>query len=93
MLHMIVNTHQPVDCAFRGEQEDALLRGAVDALEGTSVDEKVELRGAWVNRAAHEVFMLADAPDAHSIERAFLKAGLVGRTHSRILPIVEAEEA
>jgi len=93
MLHMVVNTHEPTDCAFRGEQEDAILRGAFDALEGASTDDKVELRGAWVNRAAHEIFILADAPDAHSIERALLTAGLVGRTHSRIVPIVEAEDA
>jgi hypothetical protein len=93
MLHMVVNTHQPTDCAFRGEGEDQLLRGAFDALEGASTDAKVDLRGAWVNRAAHEIFILADAPDAHSIERALLAAGLVGRTHSRILPIVSADEA
>ena len=93
MLHMVVNTHQPTDCAFRGEQEDALLRGAFDALESGGGDDKVELRGAWVNRAAHEIFLLAEAPDSHSIERALLTAGLVGRTHSRILPIVDAEDA
>ncbi len=93
MLHMVVNTHQPTDCAFRGETEDELLRGAFDALESASTDAKVDLRGAGVNRAAHEIFILADAPDAHSIERALLTAGMVGRTHSRILPIVSADEA
>jgi len=93
MLHMVVNTHQPTDCAFRGDEEDALLRGAFDALEGASTEDKVELKGAWVNRAAHEIFILADAPDSHSIERALLSAGLVGRTHSRILPIVDADDA
>jgi hypothetical protein len=93
MLHMVVNTHEPTDCAFRGEQEDALLRGAFDALEGASTDEKVDLRGSWVNRAAHELFVLVDAPDAHSVERALLTAGLVGRTHSRIVPVVDVDEA
>ena len=93
MLHMVVNTHEPTDCAFRGEREDTLLRGAFDALEGGSSEDKVELRGAWVNRAAHEIFLLAEAPDAHSIERALVTAGLVGRSHSRILPIVDVEDA
>jgi hypothetical protein len=93
MLHMVVNTHAPLDCAFRGEREDELLSGAFDALEGAGSDDKLEVRGAWVNRAAHEIFILAEAPDAHSIERALLTAGLVGRTHSRILPIVDVDQA
>ena len=93
MLHMVVNTHVPEDCAFRGEQEDKVLRAAFDALESESTGSRVEVQGAWVNRAAHEIFILADAPDAHSVENALLAAGLVGRTHSRILPIVSAEDA
>jgi len=92
MLHMIVNTHAPADCAFRGPDEEDLLVGAVDAFTGADGG-GVEVRGSWVNRAAHEVFLLVDAPSAHTIETALLDAGLVGRTHSRIMPVVDAADA
>ena len=37
--------------------------------------------------------MLVDAPSAHVIETAMLDAGFVGRTHTRILPVVVADDA
>jgi hypothetical protein len=50
------------------------------------------VKGSWVNRGAHEVFVLVDAPNAHVIEEALLSAGLVGRTHSRVLSVVATDE-
>ena len=44
-----------------------------------------------MNRGAHEIFVLIDASNAHVIEEALLGAGLVGRTHSRVLSVVATE--
>lgn len=93
MLHMIVSTHNPESCAFRGKEEEELLNYAGDKFEESAPSRGLALEGSWVNRAAHEIFTLVDAPNAHVIEEALLAAGLVGRTHSRILPIVALEDA
>ena len=93
MLHMIVSTHNPESCAFRGKEEEDLLNHAGDEFEGSLPDRGLALKGSWVNRAAHEIFMLVDAPNAHAIEEALLAAGLVGRTHSRVLPVVALDDA
>jgi len=93
MLHMVVNTHTPEDCAFRGEAEEKLLTGAFETFAEKGKAEGVQIRGSWVNRAAHEVFVLVEAPNAHAIELAMLQAGLVGRTHSRVLPVVDTDDA
>ena len=93
MLHMIVSTHNPESCAFRGKEEEELLNHAKDAFEESLPDRGLSLKGSWVNRAAHEIFILVDAPNAHAIEEALLAAGLVGRTHSRVLPVVALEDA
>jgi hypothetical protein len=90
---MIVNTHDAGDCAFRGEEERALLAGAVEALAAPGAVDGFEVRGSWVHRTGHEIFMLVDAPSAHVIETAMLDAGFVGRTHTRILPVVVADDA
>jgi uncharacterized protein with GYD domain len=93
MLHMIVNTHNAESCAFRGSQEEELLVGALDQLKDSAPQTGITIQGQWVNRASHEIFMLIDAPSAHVVEEALLGAGMVGRTHTRILPVVEVEHA
>ena len=92
MLHMVVNTHSPQDCPFRGGDEAALITNALDAFTTGGIANGVEVRGSWASRGAHEIFVLVDAPNAHAIETALLDAGLVGRTHSRVLPVVTVED-
>jgi uncharacterized protein with GYD domain len=93
MLHMIVNTQSPESCAFRGKEEEELLVGSLDRLKESASENGLAFHGWWVNRASHELFMLIDAPNGHVIEAAFLAAGVVGRTHTRILPVVAVDDA
>ena len=92
MLYMVVNTHNPESCAFRGQDEGRILSGAFDRLEEQAAEQGATVRGSWVNRSAHEIFVLFDAANAHVIEEALLAAGLVGRTHSRVLCVVPTED-
>ena|SRR5688500_8690818 len=91
MLHMVVNTHNPESCAFRGQDEGRVLSDAFDRLDEQAAEHGVVVKGSWVNRGAHEIFVLIDASNAHVIEEALLGAGLVGRTHSRVLSVVATE--
>jgi hypothetical protein len=93
MLHMIVNTHNPESCAFRGKEEEEILIRAFDQFEESAQEKGLSVQGSWVNRAAHEIFLLVDAPNGHVIEETLLGAGLVGRTHSRVLPVIPVENA
>lgn len=88
MLHMVVNSHNPESCAFRGRDEGRILSDAFEQLDERSAEQGVTVKGSWVNRGAHEMFVLVDAPNAHVIEEALLRAGLIGRTHSRVLSVV-----
>jgi uncharacterized protein DUF3303 len=90
MLHMIVNTHNAESCAFRGEEEEKIL---VPAFERLAEAKGTTLEGWWVNRSGHEVFLLVDAANSHVIEDVLMEVGLVGRTHSRIVPVVPVEKA
>lgn len=93
MLHMVVNTHLPQDCAFRGKEQEQVLVEAFERFEKAAVDKDISLRGSWINRSAHEGFVVVDAPNAHVIEVALLEAGLIGRSHSRIVPVVSTDDA
>jgi hypothetical protein len=92
MLHMVVNSHNPESCAFRGQDEGRILSEAFDRLDELAAKQGAIVKGSWVNRGAHEIFVLVDAPNAHVIEEALLGAGLVGRTHSRVLSVVSTED-
>ena len=93
MLHMIVNTHNPESCAFRSQSDGAAISEPFDRFAETVASAHgITLQGTWVNRLSHEIFILADAPNAHAIEEALLEAGLVGRTHSRVLSVVPTQE-
>jgi hypothetical protein len=93
MLHMIVNTHSPESCAFRGKDEEERLGSAIEAFKNSAPEKRLAFEGWWVNRASHEIFMLIEAANGHVIEEALLDAGLVGRTHTRILPVVSVDDA
>ena len=58
MLHMVVNSHNPESCAFRGPEEEQLLSSALDAFEQSAAGAEVTIQGSWVNRAGHEIFFL-----------------------------------
>jgi uncharacterized protein with GYD domain len=89
---MVVNTHNPESCAFRGQDEGRILSDAFDRLDQQAAEQGAMVKGSWVNRGAHEIFVLVDAPNAHVVEEALLGAGLVGRTHSRVLSVMATED-
>lgn len=88
MLHMVVNTHNPESCAFRGQEEGEILSAAFERFEAEDPGGVITVRGSWINRGAHEAFMLVEAPNAHVIEEAILASALLGRTHSRVLSVL-----
>jgi hypothetical protein len=93
MLHMIVNTHNPESCAFRSHEDGAALAGPFERFsEKVAEAHQVTIQGSWVNRPAHEIYLLVDAPNSHAIEEALLEAGLVGRTHSKVLSVVATQD-
>lgn len=93
MLHMVVHTHDPQDCPFRGKDAAEPMIAALEAFVAPTPDRRIEVRDSWASRGAHEIFLLVEAPDSHAIEDALLGSGLVGRSHSRVLPVVLLADA
>jgi hypothetical protein len=89
MLHMIVNTHGPESCAFRGaEHRDAVVE-SVAALDALAQDRGARVEGAWASAASHTFFWLIDAPNAHAVHDLLRDAGLIGHTHSTVYAVNE----
>jgi uncharacterized protein with GYD domain len=92
MKHMVINTHNAESCAFRSEEDGKILGGALDQLGKAGSEMGVTVDEFWINRSAHAFFLLIDAPNAHVIDEVLLKAGLVGRTHTEIFPVLTSDE-
>jgi hypothetical protein len=92
MKHMVVNTHNAESCAFRSEEDGKAMGAALDALGAAGSELGFTIDGFWINRSAHAFFILVDSPNAHVIDEALLAAGLVGRTHTEIFPVLTMEE-
>ena len=92
MKHMVVNTHNAESCAFRSEEDGKAMGDALDALGTSGSTLGLTVDGFWINRSAHAFFILVDAPNAHVIDEALLQAGLVGRTHTEVFPVLTMEE-
>ena len=92
MKHMVINTHNAESCAFRSEEDGKILGGAIEAFGKSGAEFGVRVDGFWINRSAHAFFILVESPNAHVIDEALLKAGVVGRTHTEIFPVLTMEE-
>ena len=92
MKHMVVNTHNAESCGFRNEEEGEAMRAALEAFGPSGSELGLTVDGFWINRSAHTFFILVDAPNAHVIDEALLKAELVARTHTEIFPVLTMEE-
>jgi hypothetical protein len=91
MFHMVVNTHTSDTCAFRSEENEKVLRPAIQALGKAATAKGGKLTGWWINTTSHTFFFLIDAPDAHAVNGMLEESGLVGLTHSVIYPVEQAE--
>jgi hypothetical protein len=92
MKHMVVNTHNAESCGFRSEEDGKAIGGALEAFGKSGAEFGLTVDEFWINRSAHAFFILVDAPNAHVIDEALLKAGLVARTHTEIFPVLTMEE-
>ena len=93
MLYMVVNTHNPESCAFRSAEDAAALMQPWDRFADTlAAANGITIRGSWINRPAHESFLLLDAPSPHLIDDVLVEAGIIGRTHTRVLSVIATED-
>ena len=93
MLHVVIITPSAESWAFRGEDEAPHLATAFDRFTKEADAKGLAIKGAWLDRPAHEAFTLADAPDAHAIDDLLVETGLVGRTTTRVLSVIALDDA
>jgi hypothetical protein len=93
MLFMVVNTHNPESCAFRSPEDAQALMEPFDRFTSQLADANgITIKGSWINRPSHEGFLLVDAPSPHLIDDVLVEAGVVGRTHTRVLSVIATED-
>ncbi len=87
MLHVVVNTHPEESCAFRSAEKRAGLIQGLEQLDAAAAANEGSVVGAWAAMAAHTIFVVVDAPNAHAVDNIVRDAGLVGATTTRTYPV------
>ncbi len=64
---MVIMTHGPDTCATVDPDIGAKARNGMGQMEEASKKHDVAVQGFWVDPPAHQFYMLADAPNAHTI--------------------------
>lgn len=91
MLHMLINTHSPDHCGFLHNEEGAALRQGFERFGELAKDKGATVQGTWVNTASHTIFVLIDAPSAHTVDEIVRSADLTTRTESRVYTLNEMQ--
>ena len=93
MLHMILMGHGADTCAAVHPEAGQMARSAVSQMPDVSKTHQVEVRGWWVDPPGHVFYMLADAPNAHAINRVMQEPKLFHWNTIDVHPVVTVEEA
>ena len=93
MLHMVVLKHGPDTCAAAVAASGEMARNAMDRMDATSKKHQVTIQGGWVDAPAHEMYILADAPNAHVVNNLMAELQFFLWNTVDIRPVVTLEEA
>lgn len=93
MLHMVVMTHSADTCAAVHKEAGEMARNAVSQIGEVSRKHEVSMQGWWVDPPGHVFYMLADAPNAHVVNRLMQELQLFHWNTIDIHPVVTVEEA
>ncbi len=90
-LHMLVNTHTAENCAFRSDENREVLFGGIRSIAEVATKHGATVQGSWINRAAHKLFVLIEADNAHVIDEIVADCGWISHTDSDVYAVTDAE--
>ena len=93
MLHMVVISHGPETCAAVHPQFGEMARKAFEDLPAAGSKQGIKIQGSWVDPPGHVFYVIADAPDAHTVNKLMTEFKLFHWNTIDIHPIITMEEA
>jgi muconolactone delta-isomerase len=90
---MIVMTHGADTCAAVHAEAGEMARSAVSQIAEVSKTHEVDVQGWWVDPPGHVFYMLADAPNAHAVNRLMQELKLFHWNTMDIHPVITVEQA
>jgi len=93
MLHMVVATHSPENCAaVVPEVAEKALSGYQRMGEVTKAL-GITVQGSWANMPGHTIYFLCDAPNAHVINQMAIDLHLMDWNTVVVNPVTEFQQA
>jgi hypothetical protein len=89
MLHMVIVRHTAESCPARPGNE--AIHPCLQTLAEQLAARQIRTIGRWADPPAHVNYLVLDAPDAHTIQQAFMESGLFLHTTTEIRPVVSMD--
>ncbi len=93
MLHMALINHGPDTCAGAHPEIGELMQTGMGKMDEVASRLGITIQGSWVNMAAHAIYMLVDAPNAHVVSDLARETQLMDWNTVVVSPVVTLEEA
>jgi hypothetical protein len=88
MLYMIVSTHGPEICPMDNPEAAKKMRYAIEHMNEVTKKLNIKVNGNWANVAAHTIYMLVDANNAHDISKMAIELRLIEWNTVHINPVL-----
>ncbi|MEK9658449.1 MAG: DUF3303 family protein [Chloroflexota bacterium] len=92
MLHAVFATHLPDTCpAGHAAPRKTAVEGLTRLMEELP-SRGMSLVGGWANQAAHGLYLIIDAPNAHDVNKAVMEFGLGRWNTLTINPVITVDQ-
>jgi len=93
VLHLIIATHGPDTCPASRQDIRETFLGELGNLGQTAQALDATVVGSWNDMTGHTLYLVIDAPDAHTVQRLAANARLMDWGTVDVKPLVELSEA
>lgn len=93
MLHIAVISHGPETCAAVEEELKEIAQTGIRGLSATAGEHGAKFEGGWVDMAAHRMWLLIDAPNAHAVSQLTMDHKIFHWNTVTVHPVITLDEA
>lgn len=90
---MVLMTHGPETCAAAHPEIAEIMQTGMGKLDEVASRLGITVQGSWSNMAAHAIYMVVDAPNAHVVNQLARETRFMDWNTVVVSPVLALEEA
>ena len=92
MLHIVFVTHTPLTCPGADADVRVKALAGLSEVEKACAERGMRVVGGWVDRPAHALYFIVDAPNAHEVTKLAVDLKFSDWSTVDVNPVIEVGE-